>query len=318
MTIEVALVDRQVRVRMTDTGAGIKPEYVERVFEPFWQGAGGGRGTTASTGLGLSISRLLVGRHGGRMWVESQPGVGTSFFFTLPVDVAPGAGVEAAHHIKADWPWREQAFRTDRSVAVEQLRKPRFIVWDETGALLPAWANYSDDIEFVGLQDLARLPDALDACPAHAVVLNVAQPERLWSLAERVRSEIRGIPVLGCSISRRVQRDTELGVLGHLVKPVAFEDLQRALRTLPSPLRRVLVVDDDTDVLQLFRGMLELYDDTLEIATAPSGAQALEALRRAPPDLMLLDIVMPNLDGWQVLEACAGNGGPRPVHTLLI
>ena len=252
------------------------------------------------------------------MWVESQPNLGTSFFFTLPVDATPETEIRPAHRIREDWPWRERAFRTDRSVTVEQLRRPRLVVWDETGALLSAWGAYSDEIEFVGLQDLAQLAEALDACPAHAVVLNAAQPAELWSLAKSVRSETRGIPVLGCSMSRRAQRGAEFGVLGHLVKPVTFDDLEQALAGLPKPLRRVLVVDDDADVLQLFQRMLQLHDETLDVATASSGAEALEALRCAPPDLMLLDIVMPDMDGWQVLEMCGRSDTPGQVPTLLV
>ena len=110
------------------------------------------------------------------------------------------------------------------------------------------------------------------------------------------------IPTITCAISRGLPRAVQLGAIGHLVKPVMPGDLSAALCGPAAPVRRVLVVDDDEDVLRLFTRMLTNLEPRLEILTATDGVQALRQMHRRAPDLVLLDVVMPGLDGWQVLQ----------------
>jgi CheY-like chemotaxis protein len=109
-----------------------------------------------------------------------------------------------------------------------------------------------------------------------------------------------------------------LGALGHLVKPVRRDDLTRAIQAVGHPVRRVLLADDDPDALMLFQQMLRVCDDSLEVVTASNGQEALEQLRETRPDLMLLDVVMPDLDGWQVLEVMGQGDKALRVPTFVI
>jgi CheY-like chemotaxis protein len=95
-------------------------------------------------------------------------------------------------------------------------------------------------------------------------------------------------------------------------------DLQRAIQAVGKPVRRVLVVDDAPDVLRLFSRLLQACDSGLDVITAGSGEEALERLRRYPVDLVLLDIVMPGMDGWRTLETMAQDEGigTVPVYFL--
>jgi CheY-like chemotaxis protein len=154
--------------------------------------------------------------------------------------------------------------------------------------------------------------------PAHAVVLNAAASDGLWPLVETVRQEAPGTPIVGCSVPRIVERAIDTGALGYLIKPVTRTDLERAMQAVDGSVRRVLVVDDDPDVLQLFSRMLHVCDSTLEIATVSSGKQALDELRRTAPDLMLLDVLMPDMDGWQVLEAMSEDERIGEVPTFFV
>jgi CheY-like chemotaxis protein len=116
----------------------------------------------------------------------------------------------------------------------------------------------------------------------------------------------------------QVERAIKAGALGYLIKPVTRADLEGALRSVGGPVSRILVVDDDPDVLQLFSQMLYVCDSGLEIVTASSGREALEELRRMLPDLMLLDVIMPDLDGWQVLESIVQDEGIGHVPAFLV
>jgi signal transduction histidine kinase/CheY-like chemotaxis protein len=318
ITIKVDRQDQHVLVSVTDTGPGISPEDADRIFEPFCQGTGELWRDKGGSGLGLSISRQFIKLHGGQMWIESELGVGTSVFFTLPVSPSVEHIVRPGHQIREDWVWRERAFRTDRAVSTDQLVKSRVVICDETGALYPEFIRYSDKIEFVDTRDLAQAMREIQRGPANAVVLNTSIPGNLWSLIETVKLEIPDTPVIGCSVPWTTERAIGAGALGHLVKPVTRADLEEVIQAVGKTARRVLVVDDDPDVLKLFSRMLRACDSTLEIVTASSGEQALDELRRTHPDLMLLDIVMPDIDGWMVLELMGQDKTMGDVSTFLV
>jgi CheY-like chemotaxis protein len=220
--------------------------------------------------------------------------------------------------IREDWVWREQAFRTNQANPGDQLVKPRVVICDDTGTLYARFARHSDEAEFADTRSLAQLGQELKKCPAHAVVLNLATPDRFWSLVEMVRQQAPETPVIGCSVPQPAKRAIDMGALGYLTKPILYSDLEDAIGAVGKPVKRVLVVDDDPDVLQLFDRMLHVCDSHLEVVTASSGKEALDELHRASPDLMLLDIVMPDIDGWQVLASIARDEGIENVPTFFI
>ena len=316
ITIEAVPQDQHILISVTDTGPGIPPDDVEMIFEPFYQDRRPLQRQKGGSGLGLSISKRFIKLHGGRMWLESELGSGATFFFTLPVSLPLEHSALPGHWIKQDWVWRERAFRTDQEVSSDQLVKPRVVICDETDVLYPTFTHYSDRIDFVDVKSLSQARNELERCPAHALVLNAAVPEDLWSSVQLATQQLPDTPIIGCSVPRLSQPAIDAGALGHLTKPVTRADLGQVLRMVGKPVKRVLVVDDDLDALELFERMLRL--NGVEVATASSGQQALDELRHTPPDLMLLDIVMPDMDGWQVLEAMAHDQGCANVPTVFV
>jgi CheY-like chemotaxis protein len=176
------------------------------------------------------------------------------------------------------------------------------LVCDETGSLSSQLAGYSEDIEFIETNNLAQAVQTLEQCPAHAMILNAASRETLWSQIEIAQSEIQDTPIVGCVIPRSIASTMEAGAQGYVIKPVTPHDLVDAIGIVGKPVRHVLVVDDDPDVRRLFTRMLRVCDSTLSISTAVNGEDALNAAFANPPGLILLDVVMPGMDGWQVLE----------------
>ncbi|MCX7682018.1 MAG: ATP-binding protein [Anaerolineae bacterium] len=318
ITVQVEHDEQHVVVCVTDTGPGIPPEDLEMIFEPFCQGSRDIWRDKGGTGLGLSISRQFVQLHGGRMWVKSTLGVGSSFLFELPISPPVGHAVRPGHQIMEDWILRERAFRTDQAGVAEGSAKPRLVVCDETGAVYSQLFGYADQVEFVAANDLSRALEALRQCPAHALVLNAATPDTLWSRIEEARAQVPDTPIVGYSVPQPVARAIEAGAVGYLTKPVTRAQLEEAIRKLGKPVRKVLVVDDDPDALRLFTRMLRACDSTLSVATASDGEQALEAIRDAPPDLILLDVIMPKMNGWQVLERLRSEEGVAGMSVLLV
>jgi CheY-like chemotaxis protein len=310
--------DRRVLIKVSDTGPGIAPEDGDRIFEPFFRGTGELWRDKGGSGLGLSISRQFVRLHGGRLWFESTQGVGTSFYFTLPALPPVGHTLRPGHQMREDWVWREPAFRTDSAVSSEQLVRPRVVVCDETGSLWREFASCTDEVDFVDTRHLERAVDEANSHPARVVIVNATEPNRLWGLVNQARQEIEDTPIVGCCVHPRIERALQAGAVDYLIKPVTRADLQRVLQDGVKSIRRVLLVDDDPDILDLFTRMLLLCDATLEVTTALGGEQALTEMRARPPDLVLADVLMPGIDGWQLLRLMSEDDALRQVPVLLV
>ncbi len=260
ITVAITCRDQQVLVSVTDTGPGIAPEDARRIFEPFWQGLKPLWRDKGGSGLGLSISKRFVELHGGRMWFESKPGTGTSFFFTLPISMPIEHIVRPGHQLREEWVWREQAFKAGQPSSTDQLVKPRIVVCDETGVLYPRFTRCLDGVEFVDAGDLAQAERSLRECPATALVVNAAGAGNPWALIEAVRKQAAGTPVICCSVPRLTERAIKAGALGYLIKPITRADLENTLAAVGRPVRRVMVVDDDPEFLQLISRMLYACD----------------------------------------------------------
>jgi signal transduction histidine kinase/CheY-like chemotaxis protein len=307
----------RVLVCVRDTGPGIAPDDTKRIFEPFYQAQSDSRRDRGGTGLGLAISREFVHRHGGRMWLDSELGVGTTFSFELPISELPEPVARPGHRIRDDWVWRQDAFMSPIRVA-GALPLPRVVVWDQGGGLIPELDGHAEEVEFIYAGGAADVDDALRQAPAHAVIVNTAQPDALPALVGAARHVTAGTPLIGCSVPRRVERALRAGAAGYLVKPVSPADLWSAINSVHSVVERVLVVDDDPDFVRMVTRMLAVSASGLQVAGATSGAEALGALRDEPVDLVLLDVMMPEMDGWQVLARKNADPALRPIPAFLV
>jgi signal transduction histidine kinase/DNA-binding response OmpR family regulator len=300
ITLHVEQQDQEVVVSVTDTGPGISSENMEKVFQPFYQETANRRWhDQGGSGLGLSISKQFIELHNGRIWLESEPGAGSTFYFRLPVSPLIASTTGPENLVSEDWVWLE---RTSWPKVPTLPYKERIIICDETSHLYSLLTHNFGEIEFVDTKNLSQTIQELQNCPAHAVILNTASPHKLGPLVEQARREIHDTPIVGCTLPPQVNYALDVGAVDYLVKPVTRAELEAAIQKVDIPVKHVLVVDDNLDIRQLFVRMLSLYDETLEISTASSGEEALAELQNRPPDLILLDIMLPDIDGWQILE----------------
>ena len=272
----------------------------ERVFVPFCQGSDTVWREKGGSGLGLSISKQLVELHGGRIWLESTPGEGTAFFVQLPVTPPQPHTARPGHQIIEEFIWQDRPSVPDIAAPTGPRR---VVLCDETGGLSQPFAHIAgEEITLEHTQDLDEAILGVRDLPAHAFIVNSTSPERLRALVGRAARETRHAPVFGCSVPAPLAQARDAGAEGYLIKPVTRAQLEQAMGSLDRPVRDVLLVDDDPDVLQLLRRMLTAIDPQVRSATASTGAQALEQLRLVRPDLVLLDVVLPDFDGWEVLR----------------
>jgi signal transduction histidine kinase/CheY-like chemotaxis protein len=307
--------DAHVVISVTDTGPGISPDDAERIFEPFTRVSGDLVPEKRGTGLGLSISRQFVELHGGRMWLETELGAGTTFFLELPIAPPPPHTARSGHQIMEHWPWMERASWTDLSGLVA---KPRIVICSETHDLHAEMARGSDEIELIDTQELAQALRELERCPAHALVISDDSPNALLELVKRASHTSPSTPVIGCCYHPRLADIEAAGAVNYLTKPVTCPTLSAAIRTLGAPVRRVLVVDDEADARELLTLMVRTLNGASEVKAVASGEEALAELRAHPWDLLLLDVLMPDMDGWQMLALMNADERIREIPVLMV
>ncbi len=289
-----------VVVSVADTGPGITPEDQKRIFEPFVQVTADAGMLKSSSGLGLTISRRFVEMHGGRMWLESEAGKGTKFYFSLPVEERRVPGPPALSR----WfsPYHVYEPRDRPSLAPAPHLTLRFIVVEAEDTLSLLMRRYQREAEIVAVRTIEEALREAIRLPVHAIMVNSSTADALWSELKRFSSLPDGIPVFGCSLPGREEAAKQLGVARYLLKPIRAEELLSALDSLRRPISSVLLVDDEADALQLFGRMLSSARPGCRILRAFRGDQALDLLRERQPDVVFLDLFMPGMDGYAVLR----------------
>jgi GAF domain-containing protein/CheY-like chemotaxis protein len=290
---------------VSDTGIGMTPAQLAKLFEEFSQADSLTARRYGGTGLGLAITRKLARMMGGDVTVASEPGKGSVFTVRLP----GGAGTLPTESIGQD---------TGRSLSAECV----LVIDDDTTAReliadsLKA-EGFSVATAAGGLEGLKR---AKELRP-FAITLDAMMPDLDgWSVLAALRqdSELADIPVIMVTILDEQRRAVALGAAGYLAKPIDRERLRRLLDRFRAPARptRVLVVEDEPFQRERVRGWLEGQDFIVQ--EAANGREALACLRRAKPDAILLDLMMPEMDGFQVVAALQKEAGWRDIPVIVI
>ncbi|MCL6429462.1 MAG: response regulator [Anaerolineae bacterium] len=272
----------EVRVTVEDSGRGIAPDKLAQAFEAFGQ-LDEDRARQGS-GLGLAVSRRFVELHGGRMWIESTLGQGTTVGFALPLDEA-----------KAPAPLLRVRQTPGRD------GRPRALVLHDDPQVLTLLRRYVEGVNFVLAETAERAAQLLREALPFAVILDSTWAER-W---RRIVAEVgvtEPLPTLTCPLPSLRQLALLLGAADYLVKPVRREALLQSLARLPKPPRSVLIVDDDPSFARLMVRILKAHDPTVNLLLASGGAEGLAIARSERPDLVLLDLLMPEVSGYDFLE----------------
>lgn len=284
--------DGMVCIAVQDTGIGIAPEHQELIFEEFRQMEGDLTRQYQGTGLGLPISRRLVELHSGRMWLESVPGDGSTFFFTLPA---------MQHSVNPHEPDLQPQYDAAHAtvVVVDDDSNSQRILRDYLES-----AGYNVHAVLDSRHALATIREL----QPQLVVLDVLMPHLdSWEVIAQIRStpETSAIPVVMCSIVEQQQLGLALGANDYLVKPICEEQLVAVVKHWTSQPARILVIDDDADARHVIQSILS--EEGCQVVEAVNGVQGLAVVGETKPDLVLLDLMMPELDGFEVLDQLRTN-----------
>lgn len=318
ITVRIRREDEHLLYCVEDTGPGIEKDEIPKLFQPFMQVGDSSWRRREGAGLGLAISRRFVELHGGRMWVESEAGQGTSVYFTLPLS---GAGRESEDSAPLEAPdagyWRQLKRKAQGQRTL--------LVLSPDPAAGEVISRHVDGYGVVAVETTSEVcPAIMDLLPS-ALVLDRAlvHEEELRGLAQSLPYDL---PVVSFTFpgSPRSPRRLPAGVSGYLVKPVERQALTEAIRGLGPGVHRLLVVDDDpgmirfvTLALQSVAGSPEA-DGGYELMSAATGGEALRQLREGRPDAVLLDLALPDITGWDVLAELRRDASLGKVQVLLI
>jgi signal transduction histidine kinase/CheY-like chemotaxis protein len=299
--VEVQLQARNLNVQVKDTGPGIPPENQQWIFTQFHTTEQVNPEWHSGSGLGLPISKQLVTLHGGRMGVESQVGEGSCFWFTLPLDSEQD---EAA--------WGSPGRREELVAEPSRAKRAVVLVHDNPGQITPLLRRHLEDCEVIGADSWGKAGDLVVA----------TSPVTVLSECEPPAHYVRAAPHIRLPLPRTFDRAQVPGVRAFLRKPLARDELLTAVDTTASEtgreVRRVLVVDNDPAMAQLLRRMLAGRVLPRNCVEAFDGEEALGAMRAEAPDLIILDLMMPTLDGYGVLQEMSRDPQLAAIPVILI
>ena len=292
-----------VAVSVTDTGPGISPENQKRIFEPFQQLDASIRRRHGGSGLGLSISKRFVEMHEGKMWLQSEVGVGTTIYFRLPLETHPPTALTSEDAKRWFSPYSEYEYRARprRSSAPAPQVIPRFVLLEQEGTLQRLFSRHMHDVEIVSVRDIEQAINELNRSPAQLLIVNAPPAEATQVMMDQLAELPYGTPAVVCWVPGEDEAARRLGVVRYLVKPITRDVLLTALGELGEDVETVLLVDDEPEVLQLFARILSSAGRGYRVLRAKSGQRALSLLHERRPDVMLLDLIMPGMDGFEVL-----------------
>jgi CheY-like chemotaxis protein len=293
ITVQAVLENNHIKITVADTGKGIPADKLQTVFKEFEQlDDSVSLQHLEGSGLGLVISQRFVEMHGGRIWAESAgiPGQGSRFHFILPL--------KESTFIK---PGREEVHRLP--VRTPTGRGRSVLILDSDPAIKRMVEDALETYQVLSINDSSDIPDLLAETHPQAVVFNLMQPERAWQqlLVWKEKTDMLAMPMIFCPFIGPQQWRQARGVTEYLLKPITREALTTLLNRLDPHPRRILLVDDDPRMSHLLTRLLETEGPDYQISRANNGRVGLEMMQQHQPDLVLMDLSMPEMDGHTLL-----------------
>ncbi len=359
-------------ISVTDTGIGISPEAVKKLFQPFVQADSSTSRKYGGTGLGLSLVKRFVELHGGKIWVESEPGRGSTFAFTMPVSgkaeaetpeasaasktpetsktpvipetqemsdtpsVSASGGAVAAQEVRETGATGEAEER-EETAGVEEIDIPEITEPAGASGDEPLILVVEDDLDASELltitltdagyrvihayngKDALAIAQKLDLA---AITLDILLPGMNgWSVLKYLKynPETSTIPVIVISMVDDKTLGFSLGAIDYLSKPVDRDALLGTLGSLKGVLGvvvlKVLVVDDEPDAVELIASMIEPAG--FDVLRAYGGQEGLDIAFGEHPDVLVLDLMMPVVSGFEVLSRLRANPETKNIPVII-
>lgn len=301
ITVQAVPSEKEVMISIRDTGVGIPAEQLDRVFDEFHQLDANLSRKRGGTGLGLSLSRQFIGQHGGRMGVESEgiPGKGSTFYFTLPImepSLLPIQGSRPHPQSK------------------EQARQ--VIICEDDPAIVQLFRGYTRRHTVQEASTMDELESLVSEVQPTAVICGSHTDST--ALSNYLAETSPETALIMCPMPSRRHAARILGLIDYLVKPISRGRLLDVLDSIEGPVHKVLMIDDERDMLRMYQRFLQSTPRDYTVLTACSGLDGLSLIRSERPDAVILDIMMPDLDGFGVLQIMRADATLRNIPVIAV
>lgn len=315
ITIGAEFKDGCFIISVADTGIGIRQEDRDRIFQEFQQAEGSTSREYGGTGLGLTLTRKLTEMHGGKIELESEHGKGSKFTVYIPMRIEkrapmPSKKREERGSVKPLDLLREMDELLKPS-SEHQNTQPLILVVEDDPKLSKLLSMYLSQAGYrveTAMDGDEAIRKALDLRP-FAITLDIMLPRKDgWEVLQELKGmpETRDIPVIIVSMVENEELGFSLGAMDYLVKPISREDLLRSIgrysyRTrMTKGMGRILVVDDDPKICEFVATVMR--KEGYHVDTAPGGEDGLRMAIEGLPDLIILDLMMPKVTGFDVIK----------------
>ncbi len=301
----VAEKENMLLISVEDSGGGIKEEDMPKVFETFRQIDNSSTKKEGGSGLGMAITHQMIEMHGGEMWLESVVQKGSIFHFFLPVKKVVIESREEEPPV----------------VQIDKMNKGLVAVIDDEANAITLYRKMliKEGYKVVGIQDPEIAMREVLSIKPDFIILDVLMPRKDgWELMEEFKKNptTKHIPVIFSTIENNKNLGFSLGATDFLIKPVSEEELLLALNKLNGSLGKVLVIDDNLQDARLVTKILK--DRGYEYFIAGGGKEGMEAIKEFKPDLIILDLMMPEFDGFTVVRAVKENPDTRDIPIIVL
>ena len=301
ITLEACITeDDMLQVSVSDTGIGVKPEDQEKIFKEFWQADSSFARKYEGTGLGLALTKRIVEMHSGKLWFESEYGKGSIFYFTLPLKA----------QLRKDR-YKEVAPKQQPPISIaEKAAKTIMVVEDDRMAsdLLTLYLTNAGYNVIIAVDGEEAIKKAKEFHP-FLITLDIMIPKKDgWDVLSELKNsyDTADIPVIIVSIVDNKDLGFSLGAAEYLIKPIDRIKLLNTVsacipaeKTTGNPMK-ILVVDDDEKAVKFMSAILE--NAGFEVLKAYSGKAGINLSISSNPDLVILDLMMPDISGFDVIE----------------
>ncbi|MDP4025292.1 response regulator [Methylobacterium sp. NEAU 140] len=310
ITLRARVVGDRIAFAVNDTGIGIPQGALALIFEEFRQVDNSATRTHSGTGLGLAISQRLARLLGGEILVESREGEGSTFTLVIPIHLDSAGGQEPPASVQP----------LPAGPGAQARPKVVLAIDDDPNVVYLLQENLADaGYRVIGAANGEEgLRKARELQP-RAITLDIVMPGTDgWQVLHALKTDpqTRDIPVILMSIVDQKELGFRLGATDYVVKPFEREALMGALARIAPDSERILVVDDDPNIADLVRQLLEGEPCTVDWVS--DGVAGLERIAQARPSIILLDLLMPRMDGLTFLDALQADPVGRTIPVVVL